>query len=150
MLTEDSKTRAANLEKTYNLGEPPENLSILNFLDPSSPPLVMKQGTDFALLQVRSVKGGLRLIRMVRTDEKSQWKIDLSEELKSLGRFLEARAALEMIREQSGEYAAFWKAFSNQLGRMRVPQSYRPNGDAKGESVNATDAKKKPGKKRRK
>jgi hypothetical protein len=110
------------LESTYRLRQPPENLALLNILDPVGSPVVMKEGDASALLQARTLKGGLRLIRLVRSDEKSPWKIDMVEELAALRVFLEARGALDMIREQAGEYAAFWKAFTDQLGRMRAPE----------------------------
>jgi len=122
LLSDESRKLAVDLESTYRLRQPPENLALLNILDPVGSPVVMKEGDASALLQARTLKGGLRLIRLVRSDEKSPWKIDMVEELAALRVFLEARGALDMIREQAGEYAAFWKAFTDQLGRMRAPE----------------------------
>lgn len=122
LLSDESRKLAVDVESAYRLRQPPENLALLNILDPVGPPVVMKEGDASALLQARTLKGGLRLIRLVRTDEKSPWKIDMVEELDALRVFLEARGALDMIREQAGEYAAFWKAFTDQLGRMRAPE----------------------------
>lgn len=121
LLSDESRNLAAELNGTYKLRQPPENLALLNALDPVSPPVVMKEADTYALLQARTLKGGLRLIRLTRTDDKSPWKIDIMEELGALRLFLEERAALDMIREQAGEYAAFWKAFTDQLSRMKVP-----------------------------
>lgn len=125
LLSDQSKKLAIELESTYKLRQPPENLALLNALDPVSAPVVMKEGDAYALLQMRTLKGGLRLIRLARSDEKSPWKIDIVEELDTLRVFLEARGALDTIREQAGEYAAFWKAFTDQLARMRVPEEPR-------------------------
>jgi hypothetical protein len=122
LLSDQSRTLAINLGSKFKLKQPAENLALLNALDPVSPPLVMKQGDTYALLQARTLKGGLRLIHLVRTDKKAAWKIDLVEELNALRKFLETRDALNMIREQAGEYAAFWRAFNDQLQRMRVPE----------------------------
>ena len=76
----------------------------------------------FALIHVRTLKGGLRLVRLVRQDTKSHWKINITEELKSFQTFLEAQAALDMMREKAGEYAASWRAFSDQIDRMNVEE----------------------------
>ena len=122
LLSDQSRTLAINLASKFKLNQPAENLALLNALDPVSPPLVMKQGDTYALLQARTLKGGLRLIHLVRADKKAPWKIDLVEELNALRKFLETRDALNMIREQAGEYAAFWKAFNDQLQRMKVPE----------------------------
>ncbi|MEJ2719119.1 MAG: hypothetical protein P8182_18630, partial [Deltaproteobacteria bacterium] len=126
LLTDESSALAIKLASRFKLKQPPEDLALLNALDPVSPPLVMKQGDTYALLQARTLKGGLRLIHLVRPDKKAPWKIDLTEELNALHKFLEAREALNMIREQAGEYASFWRAFKDQLERMKVPES-RPD-----------------------
>jgi hypothetical protein len=55
---------------------------------------------------------------MVRKDSGSPWSLDISAELRSLKAFLEARSALEMMRDQAGEYAAGWRAFNEQIKRM--------------------------------
>ena len=91
-------------------------------LDPVATPTVVKVEDTSAILQVRTLKGGLRIVRLVRKDPNSPWRIDLFEELKSLKTFLEASSALDLMREQAGEYAAAWKAFSDQLGRIQVPE----------------------------
>ena len=62
-------------------------------------------------------------MRLVRRDEKSPWEVDLSEELKALRLFLEARGALDMVRGQAGEFAAASKSFADQLDRIRAPDS---------------------------
>lgn len=120
LLTQESRDLATKAGAQYKLKQYPENLALLNVLDPMSIPLVMKEQDDAALLQLRTLKGGLRLVRLVRNDAKSPWQVDISAELKSFADFLEVRAALDMMREQAGEYAASWKAFDNQLRRMQV------------------------------
>ena len=120
LLTDASRELALDLAAQYGLKEQPESLALLSILDPVSPPLVMKEGESYALLQLRTLKGSLRLVRLVRDDTKGHWKIDISEELKSLQTFLRGRKMLDMIREQAGEFAASWKAFQDHLGRMSV------------------------------
>ena len=93
---------------------------MLNVLDPVAAPTVVKVEDASAILQIRTLKGGLRIIRLVRRDPDSSWKVDFLEELKSLKTFLDASSALELMREQAGDYAAAWKAFSDQLGRIQV------------------------------
>lgn len=122
LLTDESRRAAVELSGKYKFPEPPENLALLNILDPVSPPLVMKETDTYALLQVRTLKGGLRLVRLTRLDEKATWHIDINEELSTLRQFLQARQALDMIREQAGEYAAFWKSFTDRLDGMSVPE----------------------------
>ncbi len=58
---------------------------------------------------------------MERRKSGDKWQIDLTEELEAFRTFLEARKALEEIKEQAGEYAASLKAFSDQLQRINVP-----------------------------
>lgn len=123
LLSNESRDLALKLAAKHKLRQPPESIALLNMLDPASPPLVVKEADNYALLQVRTLRGALRLIRLGRADAGSQWRIDISEELKGLHLFLEARGALDMIREQAGEYAAFYRAFSNQLERMTVTES---------------------------
>ncbi len=123
MLSDDSRSLSLALAGKYRLQEPPENLAFLNILDPVGQPAVMKESDAEALLQVRTLKGGLRLVHMVRRDAQSPWEIDMSEELKALRLFLEARGALDMVREQAGEFAATWKSFADQLDRMKIPDS---------------------------
>lgn len=122
LLSDNSRRLALEIGNKYKFPEPPENLALLNILDPVSPPLVMKETETYALLQVRTLKGGLRLVRLTRAEEKAAWQIDIGEELTALRQFLQARHALDMIREQAGEYAAFWKSFSDRLEMMSTPE----------------------------
>jgi len=122
LLSDESKNVVFELTSQFKLKQPPENLSALNVLDPVATPTVVKVEDTSAILQVRTLKGGLRIVRLVRKDPNSPWRIDLFEELKSLKTFLEASSALDLMREQAGEYAAAWKAFSDQLGRIQVPE----------------------------
>jgi hypothetical protein len=111
------------IDQRYKLGQPPEKIAFLNILDPVSPPVLVKADEGLAILQVRTLKGASRLIRLTRTDSKSPWKIDLTEELKSLQLFLEAKEALSGLQQQAGEFAASWKALDNQLEKMGGPEA---------------------------
>ena len=122
LLSEKSRKLALEIASEYNLPDAPENLAFFNILDPVSPPLVMKESGNNTLLQVRTLKGGLTLIPMVRKDEKSPWTIDISEQLKAFRTSLRAGGALEDFRELAGDYATLWKDFKEQLSRMRVPE----------------------------
>lgn len=122
LLSDPSKSLAEKLAAEYKLRQPPEDLALLSILDPVTPPTVMKVEDTYALIQVRTLKGDLRLVRMVRANAGSAWKVDLTEELKALEAFLEARQALDMMREEAGEYAESWKAFNEQLGKMGPPE----------------------------
>ncbi|MGB6066503.1 MAG: hypothetical protein WBG50_17000 [Desulfomonilaceae bacterium] len=122
LLTSDSRRLALQLASDHKLKQAPEFLALLNALDPLSTPVVMKSDETSALLQLRTLKGGLRLVRLIRKDPSSPWKIDITEELQSLQSFLEARSTLDMIREQAGEYAATYRAFSDQLDKMHVSE----------------------------
>ncbi len=126
LLSNDSRRLVLELASEHKLNQPPESLALLNALDPTATPVVMKSEEMSALLQLRTLKGGLRLIRLIRKDPNSPWRIDISEELRSLQSFLEARGTLDMIREQAGEYAATYKAFSNQLEKMDITQPPPP------------------------
>jgi hypothetical protein len=123
LLSEESRKLALQLISQFKLKEPPEDLALLNVLDPVSTPVVVKVDDTSALLQVRTLKGGLRLVRLVRKDTNTHWKVDIADDLRSLRTFLEAKAVLDVMREQAGEYAASWKEFNSQIGRMKVPQS---------------------------
>lgn len=122
LLVEESRTLAKTLESTYKLKQPPEDLALLNALDPVTAPTVAEATDTEADLQVRTLKGGSRTVRVIRKDPKSPWQVDLTGELRSLQSFLEARRALEMLREQAGEYASTWKAFNDRLDQMVVPE----------------------------
>jgi len=111
------------IDQRYKLGQPPEKLAFLNILDPVSPPVLVKTDEGLAILQVRTLKGASRLIRLTRTDSRSSWKIDLTEELKSLQLFLEAKEALSGLQQQAGEFAASWKALDSQLEKMGGPEA---------------------------
>lgn len=123
ILSEQSRELAAKLTREYRLKQPPENLALLNVLDPVSPPLSVKSEDTQAQLQLRGLKGGTRVITLVRRDTESPWQIEITGELKALENFLGARRALDTMREQASEYAASWKAFTTQLERMKVPRS---------------------------
>lgn len=126
LLSEESRNLAVALESEYKLDQPPEALALLNTLDPTSIPTVMQSGDTLALLQVRTLKGGLRLVRVVRKDPTSHWNLDITEELKSLKAFLDARGALEIMKDQASEYAASWKAFNDQLKKMNPTDTEPP------------------------
>jgi hypothetical protein len=126
LLSDDSRRLALELAVEHKLQQPPESLALLNALDPTAASVVMKSEEMSALLQLRTLKGGLRLVRLVRKDPNSPWKIDMAEELRSLQSFLETRGTLDMIREQAGEYAATYKAFSNQLEKMHITEPPPP------------------------
>jgi hypothetical protein len=126
LLSDSSRALVEQLGSTYDLKQPPENLALINILDPVTPPTVMKAEDTYALIQVRTLKGDFRLIRLTRKDSGSPWKIDLTEELKALQSFLQARGTLELMREQAGEYAESWKAFNDQLGKMNVVEPEPP------------------------
>jgi hypothetical protein len=122
LLSDESRKLIQEITTAYQVQQPPEALALLNALDPVSAPTLMKSESTEALLQVRTLKGGLRLIRLARNNPDSQWTIDLSEELKALDSFLKARSALEEMRDQAGEFAASWKAFNRQLDQMSVTE----------------------------
>lgn len=120
LLTKESSGLALDLTARYKLVRPPEETALLNILDPQSSPVATLSEGTFALIQVRTLKGGLRLIRLVRENAHSPWHINITEELSALQTFLEAQAALESMRERAGDYAASLRAFSDQLDRMNV------------------------------
>lgn len=126
LLSDQSQQLIREISTTYKMRQPPEDLALLNALDPVAAPVLMKAEATSALLQVRTLKGGLRLIHLTRKDPNTQWAIDLSEELRALESFLKARAALETLREQASEYAASWKAFTRQLDKMHVVEPPPP------------------------
>jgi len=123
LLSDSSRGLVDQLISKYNLKQPPENLALINILDPVTQPSVMKAEDTYALLQVRTLKGDSRLIRLTRKDSGAPWKIDMTEELKALEAFLQARGTLELMREQAGEYAESWKAFHEQLGKMNITEA---------------------------
>lgn len=122
LISQASLTLVKQITEKHKLDNPPENPALLNILDPITAPTLVKMDDGIALLQVRTLKGGTRLIRMARSAPKSPWKIDITEELKSLQAFLDAREALSGLQQQAGEFAASWKAFDNQLEKMGGPE----------------------------
>jgi len=146
LLSDKSRDLSVKLSAVHKLKQPPENLALLNVLDPVSLPTLMKAEGNEVILQVRSLKGGLRLVHLARKDANSPWKIEISEELQALGTYLGARSALDTMREQAGEYAASWKAFNNQLNRMNVSEG-PPEKAAPAETSTAPKEKKRTPKK---
>jgi len=142
LLSEKSRVLSAELTKEFKLKEAPENLALLNVLDPVTPPVVTRSEAGSALLQVRTLKGGVRLVRLIRPKPDSSWLIDITQELRALKKFLSTRRALDTVREQAGEYATTWRAFSDQLGRMRVTEP-PPKEKASPRSKAAVEADKK-------
>ena len=63
LLSEDSLKLVSALSSDYKLKEPAESMALLNALDPGSPPTVVKTTDSLALLNVRTLKGGSRLVR---------------------------------------------------------------------------------------
>ncbi len=126
LLSEDSLKLVSALSSDYKLKEPAESMALLNALDPGSPPTVVKTTDSLALLNVRTLKGGSRLVRVVRANPDAPWKVDFSEELSAFQSFLQTQQALNMIREQAGEYAASWKAFNDRLGQMNLVETPAP------------------------
>jgi hypothetical protein len=122
LLSDASKSLLSEMEAKYKTDQPMENLALLNALDPEATATVMQNENTSVILQARTLKGGLRLIKLVRNDENSPWRIDLTEEINSLESFLKAREALDLIRAQAGEYAASLDAFNQQLGRIQVEE----------------------------
>lgn len=123
LFSQDSLSLVTQIEQKHKLNQPPENVALLNILDPITPPGVVKVDESLAILQVRTLKGGNRLIRLVRSEQNSPWKIDITEELKSLQAFLDAREALNALQQQAGEFAASWRDLENQLGKLGGPES---------------------------
>jgi hypothetical protein len=122
LLSDESRELALKLTAEHGLRQPPENLALLNVLDPVASPTVVSSDDRSATLHVRTLRGGLRSVQVVRKDANAQWKIDITGDLKALQTFLQARGALDMIREQAGEYAASLKEFNSQLERMDVSE----------------------------
>jgi hypothetical protein len=122
LLTDQSRDLAVMLESTFKLRQSPEDLALLNAVDPVGPPVVIEKTDTLTLLQVRTLKGGVRSVRLTRPDSSSAWRIDLAQELASLESFLQASRALDDVRGQAGEFAATWKALSDRLGTIHVPE----------------------------
>lgn len=119
LLSEPSLELVRLLESNFNLKQPPESLALLNALEPTSPPLIKSMDDTTTVLQVRTLTGGLRLVRVTRKSKDSHWKVDLTQELTNLQKFLKVMDALEKYRRQAGEFAGTWKKFMDQLGKMK-------------------------------
>ncbi len=114
MLTTESQDLAMSLKSRYRLPDEPEQMALLSSLNPEAQPVVVKEGEDYAELQVRRLSGDIAVVRMTREDPKVGWKIDMTDELKSLEAFLEGKEALDMLRGLSGEFYGLGKAFRKQ------------------------------------
>ncbi len=126
LLVPASASLAETLANKYKLDTQPENVAILNVIDPQSSPIPTVVEETFALLNVRTIRGKPKMIRLTRDSSKSPWKINLNEELTALGTFLEAQMALETMKEKAGDYAASWKAFNDQLERINIAEEPTP------------------------
>jgi hypothetical protein len=120
LLSNDSRKLAMKLAAEYKLEQPPESLALLNALDDSAAPVVMKSEEMSTLLQLRTLKGGPRLVRLIRKDSNSPWRIDILGELRSLQSFLGVRGSFKMLLNLGNEYAATYYAVSNQIGKMHI------------------------------
>lgn len=143
MLSDESRALAEKLAADHRLEQPPEALAVLNALDPVALPNLLKEEEASSLLQARTLKGGLMLIRMSRAEQKGPWRVDLTDQLKNLRRFLEAQKALDSIRDQAGEYAAFWKDFAGQAGRTVVSEAVQEPSPGRGAAGKDEKKKKK-------
>jgi hypothetical protein len=141
MLSSESLNLVKKIESIYRLDQPCENVAILNALDPASQPAILRIEDTLALLDVRTLKGVNREIRLVRSDSKSKWTVDLTDELGQLENFLAARKTLDVMQEQAGEFAATWKAMDSQLSRKSLVEPEREIRDS------TRDVKKTPTKK---
>jgi len=121
LLSDRSREMVVRLEREYRLKQLPEDLALLNMLDPVSPPLLLKGEQNQALIQLRCLKGGMKTVTMVRQEADLPWRIEIADDLKALEEYLGAKSALDTLREQASEYAASWKAFTTQLERIQVP-----------------------------
>lgn len=142
LITDQSKELAVSLESRFQLKQPPEDLALLNALDPIAAPTIAELKDKAAILNARAMKGTNHPVKLVKNSSDGRWKVDLSEELASLRAFLEARQALEMVREQAGEFAASWKAFNEQLGKMEIPETPPPKPEPAPAKPHKTPAKK--------
>ena len=119
LLSKSSLKLVKLLERDFNLEQAPEALALLNILDPTSPPLIKSSDDTTTILQVRTLTGGLRLVRVTRKSKDAHWKVDLTQELTNLKKFLTIRGALEQYRNQAGAFAGAWKSFVDQLEKMK-------------------------------
>ena len=128
LLSDRSRRLAVSLETTFKLRQPPEDLALLNALDPVSPAVIVEKTDTLTLLQVRTMKGGVRLVRVARKDPSASWHVDLSEELTSLQSFLQASRALEGSPRTGRRVRINLEGFQRQAqhhARTRAPGSSR-------------------------
>ncbi|MEW6352036.1 MAG: hypothetical protein AB1646_23545 [Thermodesulfobacteriota bacterium] len=122
LLTKESHDLAVALKAKYRLSQEqsePEALALLSALDPVAEPVVLKAADEYAVLHVRTIKGVMQVVRLVKQDPKTGWKIDLKDELTALESYLVAREAFGMVRNMAGEFAAALKAFNTQIKRIK-------------------------------
>lgn len=141
MLSSESLNLVQKIDSTYHLNQPPENIAVLNALDPTNLPTPVKIEETQALLKVRTLKGANRVINLIRVDSKSKWKVDFADELRQLDNFLAARKTLDLMQEQAGEFAITWKAMDSQLNKINLPEPEKET------QVQPKDSRKTPAKK---
>ncbi|MGD9818727.1 MAG: hypothetical protein AB7V04_08490, partial [Desulfomonilaceae bacterium] len=91
---------------------------------------------------VRTLKGVNKTVRLIRSDSKGKWKVDLVDELKLLDNFLAARKTLDFMQEQAGEFAATWKAMDSQLSKKALIESEPQTRDESKDSKKGPASKK--------
>ena len=123
MLSPESISIIQRIESNHSMDQPAENVAVLNTLDPTVLPSVIKMEETQALLETRTLKGTNKVISLLRSGSKDKWKVDWVEELTQLENFLAARKTLDAMQEQAGEFAATWKAMDRQLNKKAIPES---------------------------
>lgn len=118
-LTEQSRALAVRLSTEYHIEQAPEEAALMNALDPVTEAVPMKVEDTTAQVQARTIKGGLRLVRLTRSSPGEPWKVNLTDELRELEIFLKGRKALDELRNQAGDVAASVKMFNEQLTKMQ-------------------------------
>ncbi len=119
ILTGPSRAQALRLAGDYHLEQSPEEAALMNALDPVTEAVPIKVADSMAQVQARTIKGGLRLVRLSRSSPDDPWKVDLTDELRELETFLKGRKALEDLRNQAGDVATSVKVFNEQLTKMQ-------------------------------
>lgn len=123
MLSPETLKIVERIESNHHLDQPSENIAVLNTLDPTLVPSIVKIEETQALLEARTLKGSNKPISLKRAGAKDKWKVDWVDELSQLENFLAARKTLDSMQEQAGEFAATWKAMDNQLGKKVVGEA---------------------------
>ncbi len=123
MLSTETLNIIQRIESNHHLDQPSENIAVLNTLDPTVFPSVVKIEETQALLEAKTLKGTNKQINLFRSDSKGKWKVDWVYELNQLENFLAARKTLDSMQEQAGEFAATWKAMDNQLSKKAVGEA---------------------------